>query len=1108
MKLTDHFRAAFDAVVRSRGTFYAESGRVRHMEIFGDDGFLEAEVSGSGRNRYDVFLDWKEADRGVFLANCSCPHFEEGNFCKHLWAVFLELDSENNGFSSFLPKHFASNLKPELYREDEDPIDDDPFDGFLGRFGRPNSGKHDPSNWRRFLAMPHENAFDSRRLLSTIWDQATGGPCEVWYLLSFTESQMDRQLILEVFWRERHEEGELSPPRAVDLTKSAHDWPALEEDRELVGRLSRIRCQLADPFFTELLFQDNKHQVVISPSQYESLLPALCATGRFRWHMNEREEIDRSQSLAWDDGPAYRFRLELVSEKSQKAWILQGVLLREGERLPLSEAVLALPSGVVWFADRLAQLEAQEASPWLDLLQHEGEIRIPYADKWEFLDVMASTDWNVPVDLPEDCRPESVAASPKPVLRVNPPERQRKIEAHLLFEYEGTLIRWTDPRSEVPDAENERMLVRDRAREIEFLKDLPIDALSPNRHGGDDTSGDLFFPARLFTEVADRLIAQGWRLEGAGVRYRRAGAFRGSVTSNIDWFDLEGGFDYGEGVTATLPELLRAVRDRREFVPLSDGSQGLLPGEWIEKFGALAQLGQSSDDEAMRFSRPQAMLLDALLAAQDEVKVDRGFADLRKKLTSFDGIAPAREPRGFSGTLRDYQKEGLGWLQFLEAFGFGGCLADDMGLGKTIQVLALLQWRRACGKNRGPSLIVVPRSLVFNWIEEAARFTPRIPFFNHTGQDREEHLESIGKGDVLVTTYGTLRRDILKLREIAFDYVILDESQAIKNAQTQTAKATRLLHARHRLAMTGTPVENHLGELWSLFEFLNPGMLGSSKLFRRCWKNGTDDREQLRPLREALAPFLLRRTKEKVIAELPQKTEQTLYCQLDKKERADYNRLRKYYRESLEKKIEDVGLNQSKILVLEALLRLRQAACHRGLLDEKHADQTSAKLETLIEQLTEITAEGHKALVFSQFTQLLALVRRQLDDRGIRYAYLDGRTRKRQERVRHFQEDPACSAFLISLKAGGHGLNLTAADYVFLLDPWWNPAVEAQAIDRAHRIGQQRPVFAYRLIAQDTVEEKILQLQSTKRHLADSILQADGSLLQQLSPEDLQLLLS
>ncbi|PYQ60664.1 MAG: helicase SNF2, partial [Acidobacteria bacterium] len=430
------------------------------------------------------------------------------------------------------------------------------------------------------------------------------------------------------------------------------------------------------------------------------------------------------------------------------------------------------------------------------------------------------------------------------------------------------------------------------------------------------------------------------------------------------------------------------------------------------------------------------------------------------------------------------------------------------------QVLALLESRRELRERHPeeklpPSLVVVPRSLVFNWLAEANCFTPRLRVLDHTGTGRARDEDSFAGCDLVLTTYGTLRQDVAALRKVEFDYVILDEAQAIKNADSQTAKAARLLRGRNRLALSGTPVENHLGELWSLLEFLNPGILGASATLSAHSEELRDPAPETRELlARALRPFILRRTKEQVAPELPAKVEQTLYCELPPKQRRLYDELRDHYRSSLGARIDQQGLGRTKILVLEALLRLRQAACHPGLVDRDRAAEPCAKLDLLLPQLREVLAEGHKALVFSQFTSFLALVRDHLDAEGIAYLYLDGRTRDRQAKVETFQSNSDCRLFLISLKAGGLGLNLTAADYVYLLDPWWNPAVEAQAIDRAHRIGQERPVFASRIVARDTVEEKILELQKSKRQLADAVIQADESLLAGLSREDLELLLS
>jgi SNF2 family DNA or RNA helicase len=431
-----------------------------------------------------------------------------------------------------------------------------------------------------------------------------------------------------------------------------------------------------------------------------------------------------------------------------------------------------------------------------------------------------------------------------------------------------------------------------------------------------------------------------------------------------------------------------------------------------------------------------------------------------------------------------------------------------MGLGKTIMVLALLEGLRTESTERRPSLIVVPRSLVHNWHREAAKFAPQLRIVDYSGTGRSDPGDGFQDADIVLATYGTLRRDVPHLRQVEFEDVILDESQAIKNSATVAAKAVRLLNARHRLALSGTPIENHLGELWSLFDFLNPGLLGTAALFQGATGTSRPDPETLTEMARGLKPFILRRTKEQVASDLPRRTEQTLICDFEPKQRAFYNGVRAHYRQSVLARVDRDGLSKSKMHILEALLRMRQAACHPGLVDPKREGDPSAKFDVLVPRLLEIAESGHKALVFSQFTSLLALLRRSLDEAGLTYEYLDGRTRDRKSHVERFQTDPACPLFLISLKAGGVGLNLTAAGYVFLLDPWWNPAVEAQAIDRAHRIGQTREVFAYRLIAKDTIEEKVLELQRSKRALADAILAADAGGVRDITRDDLALLLS
>lgn len=715
------------------------------------------------------------------------------------------------------------------------------------------------------------------------------------------------------------------------------------------------------------------------------------------------------------------------------------------------------------------------------------------------------------------------------------------------------------------------------------------------RHISTPSGDTMLLASKLMPMVVSELIGRDWSVLADQQLIRTAGPPSLSITSGIDWFELRGNVEFtgedGKQHEVALPEILAAARAGRNMITLGDGSQGLLPTQWLEDHGLLTAMGEMQGDH-LRFRSSQAAMLDALLDDRNLVEVDDRFERVRERLRGFDGIHPLEPAKPFGGVLRPYQSQGLGWLSFLRRFAMGGILADDMGLGKTVQVLAMIQARKlgeqkhlddlnlasesddtselAATVKSMPSIIVVPRSVVFNWVDEAQKFTPELRVLPYAGPDRDQHHGNFDKYDLIVTSYGLMRRDIEQLQQAKFDYAVLDEAQAIKNPQSQSAKAARLLQANHRLALTGTPIENHLGDLWSIFEYLNPGMLGSSSRFaelirvatgargvtRRADRlpiagptdldaesldaeqaadqaaGGDQDKDPNHPdalgqVASAIRPFILRRTKQQVLTDLPAKTEQTIICEMEPEQRRVYDQLRAYYRGNLLNQLDAAapngpapaaggksGLGQATFMVLEALLRLRQAACHPALIDKTSAVQIdrdnapSAKLDELDERLDEIIDEGSKALVFSQFTSMLALIRKRLDQRGIKYAYLDGQTRNRKDVVQRFQTDPDLPVFLISLKAGGVGLNLTAAEYVFIMDPWWNPAVEAQAIDRTHRIGQKKPVFAYRLICEDTVEQRILELQSRKRDLADAIVGGEGNVLSNLTRDDLEQLLS
>lgn len=1168
--LADRCYDSFSAKRWSAGNQYSSAGLVRIKES-APLGLIAA-VQGTAPSPYRVSLDWSLARAdGVLIATCTCPNYQEGALCKHIAATIFEVDRRNlasrvpgRGMLEVIDDQDEWESDAEAFDDDDrydDNVyeaDDDLDDGWrkappspsarpqqraLKRSNRPAP----PPQWQARLQSLASAVTSKHREVDP---PAKIREREIWYRLNSADTASRGALVIEFQQRERKLDGGFSKFKSFGISPQAISTLPNPLDRELLSEMigNRGEDRYARSSYSSYSYYGYGYgastevcRCTLAPGAYASLLPRICATGRFDWLQEaSATEVAEPAPLAWDEGPPWQFKLQFGPSPDAKTWRLTGVLHREDGAAPPG-AVRFADAGVVLFEGSAARLDESVAARWVAAVQRTGDIEVPAKERDAFLLQLARSPELPPLELSEECGWSIASVEPKPRLVVAAPERYgRYLKASVSFDYRDQAVAWRDPRTLLVDDEKRELIRRDMARERgawSALDSVPVQ--TPNAYDRREFDGEIA-PKRL-PLVVSGLIAAGWNVEAEGAKIRQAGEFKISLSSGIDWFELDAAADF-EGVSASLPALLKALQHGQSYVELDDGSRGMLPEAWLARYAPLAEMGTIEGDK-IRFVPSQAMLLDAWLAAQPEVDVDATFEQIRDRLRSFEGVQPAEEPVTFQGRLRGYQREGLGWLRFLDEFGFGGCLADDMGLGKTVQVLALLDSQRAAsgalmqptsasgkaangqttkakaanGKKsakakptvQAPSLVVAPRSLIHNWIAEARRFTPELRVLDYTGLGRAEQRERFAEHDLVITTYGTLRRDIARLKDVEFDYCVLDEAQSIKNAESHSAKACRLLRAKRRLAMTGTPIENHLGELWSIFEFLNPGMLGRSAALKRLASSNPDkDPAAFQSFAKGLRPFMLRRTKEQVLSELPEKTEQTLYCELEKKQRKLYNELRDHYRDLLAKRIGAVGLKQSKIQVLEALLRLRQAACHPGLLDAKQIAQPSAKLETLLEQLDAVLAEGHKALVFSQFTSLLAIVRKELDRRKIVYEYLDGRTRDRQSRVERFQQDPACSLFLISLKAGGLGLNLTAADYVFILDPWWNPAVEAQAVDRAHRIGQTRRVFAYRLIARDTVEEKILELQRDKKKLADAIITADNSLISSLSAEDLQWLLS
>lgn len=796
----------------------------------------------------------------------------------------------------------------------------------------------------------------------------------------------------------------------------------------------------------------------------------------------------------------------------------------------------ALVDGIFYRIERLERPELWSLSRTADFI-------VPYKDMGTFLENFVS-----PLKSQELLTSEMLQAAMPEVITEVPPhpmltleEDSGRLVAFLSFRYgPGLMVSATTPRAVEELELGDRRLLLHRNLSMEEQLEQQLQGLTLTTPGRFEGAGEG--AVRFLVEQVPVLLAAGWSVEGEDrlARYRPARTpirIRGVVLTGLNWFDVQLEAVHGQE-RMPISELFHAWRAGRRFVRFGNGELAMLPEEWLERNRSLlsALLGErpvqnvpereddptltwqphGSVDETLQAPLHLAPLLEGLWEGEVSIEANQAWRGFIEKLKTFGGIVPAPMPQGLHADLRVYQKQGLDWLCFLRDYKLAGVLADDMGLGKTLQTLALLileaEQAQLRGEQRPVSLVVTPTSVLFNWEAEARRFTPTLRVKVLHGPARHAHFDVLRDCDLLITSYALLRRDLNMHLEMPYHYVILDEAQWIKNPESLTAAAARALKANHRLTLTGTPIENRLNELWSQFAFLMPGMLPDLRTFMQQYVfpiERDQDKSCLEELRRRVHPFILRRLKEQVASELPPRTDNVLYCELENAQRQLYEAVLKASREKLQRTLEEKGAGQARMTALDALLKLRQICCHPRLakLPEALGVEVSCKLELFSDMIQEVLSEGHRVLVFSQFVEMLSVLRTELERLQITYEYLDGRTRDRQERVDRFNAGSA-PVFLISLKAGGTGLNLASADYVVHYDPWWNPAVEDQATDRAYRIGQTRPVFSYKLIARNTVEEKILVLQQRKRELARGLLDAGGEFEPELSLQDLEFLLA
>lgn len=709
---------------------------------------------------------------------------------------------------------------------------------------------------------------------------------------------------------------------------------------------------------------------------------------------------------------------------------------------------------------------------------------------------------------------EIAAEAPAARAAVNGEQHAERNTHSILFElafmYGGHMVQTQEPKrisvsmAKTEDSYTFYKLTRDLTREKEVARKLGKRGLDLKNGRVLVEKNEAFAWLNTNLQELEQLGVTVKQSENGGKHYFIGEiALEVGITEKNDWFDIYGSVRFGEFEIPFIKLRNHILTKNNEFI-LPNGQVAIIPEEWFTQYIELFAFAEGDEQLTLR-KHHMALVNDLQNGNLATVTMSRKLEQLRE----FEEIEDQPMPAGFVGELRPYQKAGYNWLHFVQNYKFGGCLADDMGLGKTVQTLAMLQHRKENGAESA-TLLVMPTSLVYNWLNEAQKFTPNLRILNYTGTYREKNVELFSNYDVVLTSYGIVRLDAELLKTYYFDYIILDESQAIKNPDSNTSRSVRELKSRHRLILTGTPVENSTMDLWSQMSFINPGLLGNQHFFRNEFLKPIEkdkDEQKTRRLHALIKPFILRRHKSQVATELPEKVEHTTYCKMTEEQEHAYEETKSYYRNKILTSLEENGAGNTQFILLQGLTKLRQIANHPLMTDPGY-EGSSGKLKEVIHKTRDVVSKGHKVLIFSQFVKHLEIIKRSLDKREIKYTYLDGNTKNRHEQVERFQKDESIQVFLISLKAGGVGLNLTAADYVFILDPWWNPAVEAQAVDRAHRIGQQNTVFTYKFITKDTVEEKILALQSRKLQLVTDLISIDETIIKSLTRDDIDNLLS
>lgn len=743
--------------------------------------------------------------------------------------------------------------------------------------------------------------------------------------------------------------------------------------------------------------------------------------------------------------------------------------------------VWCIPGPNVVFRGRVIPLEWTGPAEHLDALMH-GPIMVP--KEWLVRDPWRSVLAHAGQVPPQAERAKPVRGRPQPILEMY--EVDSRLCGNVKFRYHEDMPE-IDPLERIgliiAELKDGTVIKCDRDRDLELQRcnEFIKRGALVQRRGAFGFVADGDAADRFLAQVIPNL--QGWEIRGQDRLHRGKPPAEINTTAKViahdDFLELEIHANV-DGRQVPIKELLKNAARGQNVMVFKDGLRARINEEWLSRYRTLAEFGGLKEHNGkVRVPRHAAAMAVNLAESGAKMELDAATLDLASLAKGGASIPHVDLPKGLDATLREYQHAGFNWMVFLSNRGLGGVLADDMGLGKTLQSLAFIMHRHK--EDPGLHLVIAPRSVVDNWVDECKKFAPGMPVHTHLGLDRIKTLERLPKKGLLLTSYNILQRDIKLLGSIEYSTMILDEAHVIRNPEAKTTRAALKVASRRRMCLSGTPVQNCAEDLWPIFHYLMPGFLGRRKTLKETLQ---DDPDAITRLRDRVAPFVLRRIKKEVATELPPKTEILLHAEMSDEQRVFYNELREKERVGVMDLLGSKGLERSRVSILAAITRLRQAACAPEMVGGDNLP--SAKVDLFMDLIDELISEGHRALVFSSFTKFLAVIQRKLEERKYTYQYLDGRTRDRAAKVKAFQkgEDPL---FLISLKAGGVGLNLTAADYVIILDPWWNPAAEDQAADRAYRIGQDKPVMVYRIVTVDSIEQRVLRLQDEKRRLVGDL---------------------